>query len=267
MSSIESMQSIVARAVLAAESADVLPLLARGRFDPARRLNIYRNNTRSSLTATLKAVFPVTVRLIDERYFNYLADCFIRSNPPKEPRLSRYGADFPAFLAGFEGTAGMPFVSETARLEWLIAEALDAPLQRPCRLIELYDGLSNGSIGLILQPSLRLLLCRWPALSIWAAHQPGADADRLGELRREAERIALWRHGATIRFIRLDAGDFAFWRALMRGLGLETAVSRACRHAPAFDVARVLTGLFVGELVTGIHHRLTTFSNQEERVS
>ncbi|MBP2233949.1 hypothetical protein J2Z31_000439 [Sinorhizobium kostiense] len=266
MSSIETMQSIIARAVLAAEPADVLPLLARGRFDPARRLNIYRNNTRSSLTATLKAVFPVTVRLIDDRYFNYVAHCFIRTNPPKEPRLSRYGADFPAFLTGFEGTAAMPFVSETARLEWLIADALDAPLQRPCRLIELYDGLSSGSIGLTLQPSLRLLLCRWPALSIWAAHQPGADPDRLGELRREPERIALWRHGETIRFMRLDAANFAFWRALVRGSGLETAVYRACRHAPAFDIARALTGLFLGELVTGIHCS-TTFSREEERVS
>jgi len=265
MSSIETMQSIVARAVLAAEPGDVLGLLARGRFDPARRLNIYRNNTRSSLTETLKVVFPVTVQLVDERYFNYVAGCFIRSSPPKEPRLSRYGADFPTFLARFEGTAGMPFVSETARLEWLIAEALDSPLQRPCRLIELYDGLSNGSIGISLQPSLRLLLCRWPALSIWAAHQPGADADRLGELRREPERIALWRHGETIRFMRLDAANFAFWRALVRGSGLETAVHRACRHAPAFDIARALTGLFVGELVAGIHR--STFSQQEERVS
>ncbi|MCG5478532.1 putative DNA-binding domain-containing protein [Sinorhizobium alkalisoli] len=267
MSSIETMQSIVARSVLAVEPAHVLPLLAPGRFDPARRLNIYRNNTRASLTATLKVVFPVTARLIDERYFNYVAGCFIRSNPPKEPRLSRYGADFPVFLTGFEETADMPFVAETARLEWLIAEALDAPLQRPCRLIELYDGLSNSSIGLTLQPSLRLLLCRWPALSIWASHQPGGDVDRLGGLQRKAERIALWRHGETIRFMRLDPANFAFWRALVRGLGLEAAVARACRHAPSFDIARALTGLFVGELVTAVNHHLKTFSQEEERVS
>lgn len=266
MFSIETMQSIVARAVLTAGPSDVLPLLAPGRFDPARRLDIYRNNTRASLTATLKAVFPVTVRLIDERYFSYAADCFIRSNPPSEPRLSRYGADFPAFLARFEGTAGMPFVAETARLEWQIAEALDAARRRPCTLIELHDGLSSGSLELTLQPSLRLLLCRWPALSVWAAHQPGADPDRLGGLRREAERIALWRHGETIRFLRLDPAEFAFWHALKRGLDLEAAVSRACRHSPAFDLARALAGLFVGELVIGIDHRVKDRSNQEERV-
>lgn len=267
MSSIETMQSVVARAVLTAEPSDVLPLLARGRFDPARRLNIYRNNTRASLTATLKAVFPVTVRLLDDRYFSYAAGCFIRSNPPSEPRLSRYGADFAAFLARFKGIARMPFVAETARLEWLIAEALDAPRKRPCTLIELYDGLSNGSLDLTLQPSLRLLLCRWPALSVWAAHQPGGDPDRLGGLRREPERIALWRHGETIRFMRLDVAEFAFWHMLMRGLGLEAAVNRACRHSPAFDLARVLTGLFVGELVIGTKLGAKDHSNQEERVS
>lgn len=266
MSSIETLQSIVGRAVLAADPVDVLSLLKQGRFDPARRFNIYRNNTRASLTATLKAVFPVTVRLIDERNFSYVAGCFIRSQPPSEPRLSRYGAGFAAFLAQLEATAQMPFVAETARLEWGIAEALDAPRMRPCRLIELYDGLSSGSFGLFLQPSLRLILCRWPALTIWAAHQEGGNPDGLAGLGREPERIALWKHGETVRFLRLDAAEFAFWHMLIRGTGIEAAVSRACRHSPAFDLARALTGLFVSELVTGIHH-IKEYSNQEERVS
>ncbi|AWM29296.1 putative DNA-binding domain-containing protein [Sinorhizobium fredii] len=266
MSSIETLQSVVARAVLTTEPADVLPLLARGRFDPARRLNIYRNNTLVSLTATLKAVFPVTVRLLDERYFCYVAGCFIRNNPPQEPRLSRYGKDFATFLARFEGTAHLPFVSETARLEWKIAEALDAPLKRPCTLMELYDGLSSGSVSLFLQPSLRPVLCRWPALSIWAAHQQGGNPGRLAGLTREPERIALWRHGEAVRFLRLDAAEFAFWHMLIRGRKLEAAVARVCRHSPEFDIARALTGLFVSELVIGIH-RMKEFSNQEEKVS
>ncbi|MCA1370471.1 putative DNA-binding domain-containing protein [Bradyrhizobium sp. BRP14] len=266
MSSIETLQSVVARAVLTTGPADILPLLERGRFDPARRLNIYRNNTLVSLTTTLKAVFPVTVRLLDERYFSYVAGCFIRNSPPQEPRLSRYGAGFAPFLARFEGTADMPFVSEVARLEWKIAEALDAPLERPSTLIELYEGLSSGSFALFLQPSLRLVLCRWPALSIWAAHQQGGDPERLAHLELEPERIALWRHADTVRFLRLDAAEFAFWHMLMRGSGLEAAVARACRHSPELDIARALTGLFVSELVIGIH-RMKGSSNQQERVS
>ncbi|WEX74089.1 putative DNA-binding domain-containing protein [Sinorhizobium numidicum] len=263
MSSIESLQSVVARAVITAEPVDILPLLARGRFDPARRLNIYRNNTRASLTATLKAVFPVTVQLLDERYFSFVASCFIRSHPPSEPRLARYGAGFAAFLARFEETATMPFVAETARLEWHIAEALDAPLKRSSTLIEAYEGLSSGSLELTLQPSLRLLLCRWPALSVWTAHQQGADPDKLLALRRGAERIALWRHGDAVRFMRIDAAEFAFRYELMRGRSLEAAVSRACRRSPDFDLARALTSLFVNGLVTGIH-RMKDRSNQEK---
>jgi len=265
MSSIETLQSVVARAVLTTGPADILPLLTQGRFDPARRLNIYRNNTLVSLTTTLKAVFPVTVQLLDERYFSYVASCFIRSNPPQEPRLSRYGAGLASFLANFEGTAHMPFVSEVARLKWKIAEALDAPLERPSTLIELYERLSSGSFALFLQPSLRLVLCRWPALSIWAAHQHGGEPDRLADFNREPERIALWRHGDTVRFLRLDAAEFAFWHVLRRGRGLEAAVARACRHSPEFDIARALTGLFVSELVIGIHH-MKESSNQPERV-
>ena len=80
----------------------------------------------SSLTATLMTVFPVTVRLVDERFFRYAASEFIRANPPSEPRLVRYGADFPGVPADVRGTRGScPSSPRSARLEWAIAEALD----------------------------------------------------------------------------------------------------------------------------------------------
>lgn len=266
MSSIDTIQRLVARAVLRTEPVDVLPLLARGRFDPARQLAIYRNNTRASLTATLKAVFPVTVQLLGEGCFDYVAASFIGSHPPHEPRLSRYGADLAPFLAQFPATAAMPFVSETARLEWSIAEALHAPLRRSCSLFELYDGLAGGSFALLLQPSLRVVLCRWPALRIWTAHQQNGDPDSLAGIRRTPERVALWRHGETVRFQCLDAAEFSLWLMLMRGRRIEDAVARACRHAPEFDLARTLTRLFVGGLVAGIHP-ISASINQEEEMS
>ena len=111
MLSLEGLQNTVAQSVLGTPHFGLAALLERGRANPYRRLRVYRNNTRASLTATLMAVFPVTVRMVDERFFRYAASEFIRANPPREPRLVRYGANFPAFLRTFDGMGELPFVA------------------------------------------------------------------------------------------------------------------------------------------------------------
>ena len=127
MLSLERLQKTVARSVLGMPHFGLSPLLS-SRHAPTRTgaLRIYQNNTRASLTATLMAVFPGD-RAAGRRALLPLRG--ERVHPPpsaEEPRLVRYGAEFPAFLRTFEGLEEMPFVAETARLEWAIAEALDA---------------------------------------------------------------------------------------------------------------------------------------------
>lgn len=252
MLSLERLQNTVAQSVLGKPHLGLSSLVAAGRADPYRRLRIYENNTRASLTATLAAVFPVTVRMVDERFFRYAASAFIRHAPPAEPRLVRYGAEFPKFLRTFEGLAEMPFVAETARLEWAIAEALDAASLPALTLSALDGGIPGASPELALQPSLRLVISHWPVLSLWAAHQNGELPDQADRWQRSAERIALWRQGDNIRFVRLTSAQFSFRYSLMRGLGLEKAVSRSLTHEPMFDLLAALVGLFHDGLVTGI---------------
>ena len=55
-------------------------------IDFAGRLQVYRNNTFSSLTAALKDSFPVVCQLVDERFFGYAAQEYIRDHPPRAPR-------------------------------------------------------------------------------------------------------------------------------------------------------------------------------------
>ncbi|TIR31868.1 MAG: DUF2063 domain-containing protein [Mesorhizobium sp.] len=249
---LEHLQNTIAQSVLGKPQFGLLSLVSAGRADPCRRLRIYENNTRASLTATLMAVFPVVVRMVDERFFRYAASEFIRRHPPGEPRLVRYGSDFPHFLRTFEGLAEMPFVAETARLEWAIAEALDAASLPALSLAALDSDTSRPTPELILQPSLRLVMSHWPVLSIWSAHQNGGVPDQADVWQRKAERIALWRHGDNVRFARLTSAQFSFRHSLKKGLGLERAVSRALTHEPMFDVLGALVSLFGEGLVTGI---------------
>jgi hypothetical protein len=252
MLSLERLQNTVARSVLGKPHFGLSPLLSAGGADPYRRLRIYQNNTRASLTATLVAVFPVTVRLVDERFFRYAASEFIRRSPPSEPRLVRYGGDFPAFLRTFEGLAEMPFVAETARLEWAIAQALDTASLPSIGLAAL-DGVDAAATPeLVLQPSLRFVISHWPVMSIWSAHQVGGDMEEISGWARKAERIALWRNGDNIRFALLSSAQFSFRYSLSAGLGLEKAAARALTHEPMFDLVGALVSLFGDGLVIGI---------------
>jgi hypothetical protein len=251
MLTLERLQHTIANAVLDKSHIGLSPLLEVGPADPIRRLRIYRNNTRASLTSTLIAVFPATAQLVDERFFRYAANEFIRFHPPTEPRLVRYGAEFPNFLRTFEGLAEMPFVSETARLEWAIAEALDAA-SPPAMPLTALDGAGETTPKLVLQPSLRFVISHWPVLSIWSAHQEGGKLDSLRAVERKPERVALWRAGDNVRFSLLSTAQFSFRYSLKVGLGLEKAVARALTHEPMFDVVGALVGLFADGLVTDV---------------
>ena len=197
-------------------------------------------------------MFPVTAQLVDERFFRYAANEFVRFHPPTEPRLVRYGAAFPNFLRTFDGLAEMPFVAETARLEWAIAEALDSASLPPLPHRHARRRGGEATPDLVLQPSLRFVISHWPVLSIWSAHQDGGDIESIDASAHKPERVALWRSGDTVRFALLTSAQFSFRYSLKAGLGLDKAVSRALTHEPMFDLTGALVSLFDDGLVTGI---------------
>ncbi len=258
---LEHLQTTMARSVLAIEPLVAAKILTAGKADPLARLRIYQNNTRSSLTAVLMAVFPVTVRLVDERFFRFVASEFIRRHPPVESRLARYGAGFPRFLKTIDTLSDMPIVAETARLEWTIAEALDAACLPPRALAE-YDSTNLGpSPYIVLQPSLRLIVSHWSILSVWTAHQQDVAIDQQSAWLRRPQRVALWRAGDSVRLVLLDRANFAFRHSLKHGLGLEQATSRALALDPSFDLVSALVCLFGDGLVTDVRIPTHPLSN------
>jgi len=117
MFDLQALQSSMVTAILGGDMAHIADEFRAGPANAGARLNIFRNNTYQSLTECLKTVFPVTVRLSDERFFAYAAHQFIAAKPPREARLSRYGAEFPRFLASFKPCRDFPVIVEMAALE------------------------------------------------------------------------------------------------------------------------------------------------------
>src|SRR5262245_46106327 len=129
---LETLQRVMTASILSQTSSRLGSKLQAGDANPVNRFSIYRNNTLISLTGSLKANFPVTVRLVHERFFHWVAQEFIRRHPPEEARLSSYGAKLPAYLASLAACRSVPYVAEVARLEWAICTSLHAEEHDPC---------------------------------------------------------------------------------------------------------------------------------------
>jgi Putative DNA-binding domain len=252
MRTLEALQADIARAILGEGSASVAAELDAGGADPLGRLSIYQNNTMISLTNSLIANFPVTVRLVDERFFRYAADAFIRRHPPRDARLSEYGGELPRFLRAFPACREVPFVADVAALEWAMsraslqaeAPALDVSALRE-RIIE------PGDLRIELQPSLGFALVRHPAFEIWQSQQPGAGSTPV-EISRASRRYAVSRMGLSVQVVEVSSADYAFRRALKRGLTVEAALMRALARDPFFDLAPTLVALFREGLVVAL---------------
>src|SRR5262245_5520911 len=95
------LQAAFLSAMFGSEEPQLLETIVGDGLLPAARLQIYRHHVLTTLTDVLQATFPVICRLVDARFFRYVADVYIRQYPPAAPCLFEYGAHFPDFLATF----------------------------------------------------------------------------------------------------------------------------------------------------------------------
>jgi hypothetical protein len=274
MSSLLELQSAFRTALLGEDDAQAAAAIVNDDIGAAARLSIYRHHVFTTLTAALEATCPVVCRLVDRRFFGWLAERHIREHPPSGPCLVEYGADFADFIATFPACAHLPYLPDVARLEWALNVALHAPEAESVAL-ETLRGIDDAALGrlrLRLHPSVLMLASPWPIAAIWRANGADWGTGVTSETGREdaAERDAVQAEPATVS---LDAGDvrlevrrvaddvvvrvlsaatFAFRSALATHDPLETAVDQALGVDAAFDVAGELHTLFVEGLVVAV---------------
>ena len=218
------------------------------------RLEVYRHHVRASLAAVLAAAFPVVRRLVDDRFFAYAADTFVRRHPPAGPCLFEYGAGFPGFLAGFPPCRHLAYLPDVARLEWALCHAVHAEDATALTVADLAAVPPDATPGLTLRlhPSITLLGSAWPVDEIWRANQgadPGSVDASAGGAWLEARRM-----DGTPVFRRLARGDFELRRALGHGASLEAAAERALVTDPGFALAPAIRALLDEGAVVGLDH-------------
>ena len=218
---------------------------------PGARLAVYRHHVLATLTDALKVTYPLVCRLVDERFFGYVADRYIREHPPAGPCLFEFGDAFAGFIATF-AARHLAYLPDVARLEWAMNLALHADDTSPIEPVELAAVPPSlvPSLVLRLDPSIALLASPWPIDRIWRANQPGADP--VVDLAAGAVRLEVRRVGDDVGFRTLDPAAYALRAAVAGGRALADAAAAALAVDPAFDLAGALHALLEDGAIVGM---------------
>lgn len=223
--------------------------------DAAHRFRIYRNNFIVSLIDALAGTFDVTQQLVGEEFFRAMARLYAYTYPPRAPQMTFYGAGFPDFIEGFPPAAGLPYLADVARLEYLRVvayHAADVPgVDAEAITTALADETGLPTLGVTLHPSLSVLPSHFAVASLWAAHQGFL---LLSAVSPDVSEVALvLRHGLDVDVLQVSAAAGAFICELQAGACFGMAAAEAASVDPEFDLANTLGLLLQKSAITTLN--------------
>ena len=209
----------------------------------AKRFAVYRNNVVVGLVGALGARFPVVERIVGEDCFAATARDFVLSHPPRSPLLMCYGDAFPGFVATFAPLAGLPYLSDVARLEAARTRAYHAADAMPVHPAALQGVGADRLYGAraTLHPSAHVIRSQHPIVTIWTMNSGESALGSIEDARPEDALVVRPHLAVTVR--RLLPGGAALLEALAGGEELGRAAELATKSRPDFDLSANLAAL------------------------
>jgi hypothetical protein len=219
---------------------------------PEVRLAVHRNNMFVSLTNALRSTFPIVCRVVDEQFFFYVAEEFIKNRPPRQACLASYGDEFAAFLRRFPDCSGLPYLPDLARLEWLLHRAghSDSPSPLAASALVGLAAKELSTLKLSFAPSFGFLRSPWPIDRIWRSNKCVVNDEPIA-LTSGGVSLEVRRLDDTVIFQNLPSAVFAFRLSLHSGCTLETATAMASVVDARFDLATALLEVFREQALVG----------------
>jgi len=241
---LRDLQAAFAAHVMGGDRPDLVAVVAGDTIPAAARLSVYRHHVFESLGAALAATFPTVQVLVGPDFFRGLARAFVGRTLPVQPVLTEYGADFPAFIVGYEAARDLPYLADVGRLDWALNVAFHAPPNGRLQATDLstFPAERLPSLSLALAAGAVLVSSRYPLDRIWETSQPGAASETV-DLNTGASHLLVLRRPDDAAFVSLSAGEAAFIAALDAGISLERAAGAAFQSNPAFDLSTAFARL------------------------
>jgi len=253
MLSLDDLQTLVRRAVIDSEVADVAPRLVGG-MDPRHRLAIHRRHYHASLIETLRGRFPATAWLIGDAAVTTAAAAFVIAHPPRVFCMAEFGETFPEYLASRPGLDSVPYLASFAQLEWLIGR-VSVSVSAPALGLEWVsqqDPERLGSATLRLQPGVVYLRSDWTIDALMRVFLSGAPPAQF-TIEPTPRWIEVHGNRGDLRLQSLAVGAWHFRRALDEGLTVEGAAEAAIGVDAGFDPGAALVHL----IAEGLAYRVT----------
>lgn len=248
---LSELQAQFARAMVDGAAPSLLPWIAARGIDPAARLRIYRHAILATQVASLVATFPAVERMLGADCFDGWATRYAAWQGSRSGNLQNLGDDFADYLQRQPELAGLAWLGDLARLDWL----------RQCTILAAdADALDASSLHAALQvagddPALQLLPCvhalaaGFPVLDLW--HYCESPETLQVDLAGDAQGVLLWREHGQVAMLACAPATVALVTALRHG----KRASAAVEAARARDAHAALDAL-LGPLLTHalIHH-------------
>ena len=239
------MHSDLVRAFDTGLRTGILPLGVSAKVpdETARRFDVYRNTVAYTLSEALARRFPVIQRLVGPEFFAALAQAYLQDNRPRSPVLLEWGDSFAGYLSEFPPLANYPYMADVARIEFARGQAFHAADCPPANAADIAS-LDPDTMGLALHPALRVLHLDHPAVSIWAANQPGQATPQVSA---QGPQIALIFRDRdfNVPVAAITRGDATMITALQAGAALTDSALAAQAIDPDHDPHALIRQLFL----------------------
>lgn len=207
---------------------------------------VYRANVWGNWAKALAGAYPIVQKIVGEEFFRGMARAYGRAHPSTSGDLNEYGAALAGFVAEFEPTQDLPYLSDVARMEWLVHRAYYAADPPGFSSSDLPG--RPEDVALRLAPPCAILDSPWPLARIWTIHQEGHRGSMSIDW-QQGGAVLVYRPAWRVEVRALAEGDHRFLAGAQRGAALGEALEAGCAD-PSFDPSIALSRALVEGVLT-----------------
>ncbi len=205
------------------------------RADFEKGLKIYQNNLLMTAARVLSLSYPVLEKMLGHDALVAVAREYLQGSPPQAGDWAEWGDDLARWIDASALSELHPYLSDVARLEWLVHRASRARAAEfdQSSLVRLSDE-SLETVRLRAAPSLGLLRSVFPVDVLWQAHQPLGDSYKLdesalAEALNQSEGdcyLLVYQKHQVARISRLSLSEYEWLRDVMDDMPLAELLDR-----------------------------------------
>lgn len=171
-----------------------------------QRLQIYRDSVMACLVRALNDLYPVCAKLVGSNFFDAMAQRYVQQHPSPSPDIGDFGEQFADFIEQFEPAQSLPYLPDTARLEWAWHRAFHAVDESGLdfQALAAIDEAQQANLIFHLPQSARLLESPYPVDQIWQANQDDANEDQVVDLAEGGVKLIVWRNDYDVQIDQLS---------------------------------------------------------------